>query len=295
MVRILPYKITDTIGKTYELDSTVTKPTAGVPVDSILTETDTEDKYRYNQYGRWEFIPPISLKSKRIQTLFIPFTNQTGLIFGEGTWKGINAELHSSGCMVYKTRTSATDHDLGIASTPNHTYGYMGVNDFAIVELLPKAQMVFSFSDSAAGNSVAFIGLYHDSATLVDTTATFIPNDVAVFGIGYGLADTTIQVYHNDSSGAVTTVDTLIARSTDVYKIEIEYETSTSVRLSLFDIDMVLVFEDTYTTEIPPSGIDLGFLAKIQNANHTIQYGINMFDYIRLEKTRPPLSATLDF
>jgi hypothetical protein len=284
------------MGNIYTLDSTTTKPTdESVDEDSIVYEIDTEDRYRFNQYRRWEFIPPISLKSKRIQTLFIPFTNQTGLIFGNGTWRNIIEELHNSGCMVYSARTSASAHDLGQASSPNQTYGSMRLDDFAQVEHLPKAQMIFSFSDVVAGNSVAFIGLLHDSATLVDTTATFIPNDVAVFGLGYGLADTTFQIYHNDSSGAVNTVDTLITRDTDVYKIEIEYETTTSVRLSLYDIDMVLVFEDTYTTEIPPSGIDLGFLAKIQNANHDTQYGINMFDYIRLEKTRPPLSATLDF
>lgn len=282
------------VGKTYIRKSTADRPTDAT-VNSILIESDTEDRYRFNKYGRWEFIPPISLKSKRIQTLFIPFSNQTGLIFGAGSWSAINAELHSSGCMIYKTRTSASAHDLGNASDPNQTYGQMSVDDFAQVEHLPKAQMIFSFDDIVAGNSVAFIGLTIDDIAILDTTATFIPNDVSVIGIGYGLADTNLFIFHNDSSGAVNTVDTGLARSTDVYMIEMEYETTTSVRVSLFDIDMELIFEQVFTTEIPPSGIDLGFIAKIQNANHTARYGINMFDYIRLEKTRPPLSATTDF
>jgi hypothetical protein len=197
--------------------------------------------------------------------------------------------------MIYKARTSATAHDVGDAGTPNQTYGVMRVNDYAQVELLPKIQMIFSFDDTTAGNSVVFIGLIDDSKVPADTTATFMPNDAACIGLGYGLADTTYHVYHNDSTGAVTAVDTLIARDTNVYKLEIEYETTTSVRLSLYDIDMVMVFEDTYTTEIPASGIDIAFSLQIQNANHTARYGINMFDYIRLEKTRPPLNATTDF
>lgn len=278
----------------YNRGSTAPRPTDAQET-STVTEVDTDDKYRLNQYGRWEFIPPISLKSKRIQTLFIPLTDQTGLIFGDGNWKAITVELHSSGCMIYKTRTSATTHDVGDAGTPNQTYGLMRVNDYAQVELLPKIQMIFSFDDTTMGNSVAFIGLIDDSKVPADTTATFMPNDAACIGMGYGLANTTYQVYHNDSTGAVTTVDTLITRDTNVYKLEIEYETTTSVRLSLYDIDMALVFEDTYTTEIPASGIDIAFSLQIQNANHTARYGINMFDYIRLEKTRPPLSATTDF
>lgn len=278
----------------YNRRSTVgTKPT-DASVDAVLTEIDTEDRYRYNEYGRWEFIPPLSLKSKRIQTLFIPFADQTGLIFGDGTWKAVVAELHNSGCMIYTTRTSASAHDVGDAGTPNQTYGNMRVNDYAQVELLPKMQMIFSFDDTTAGNSVVFIGLIDDSKVPADTTATFMPSDTACIGIGYGLANTTYQIYHNDSTGAVTAVDTLIARDTNVYKLEIEYETTTSVRLSLYDIDMALVFEATYTTEIPGSGIDTAFVAQIQNANHTARYGINMFDYIRLEKTRPHLSATID-
>lgn len=281
-------------GKIYKYHSSSLKPTNATE-NSLLTELDTEDRYRYNEYGRWEFVPPISLKSKRIQSLFIPLSNQTGLIFGEGTWRGINAELHSSGCMIYKARTSATAHDVGDAGTPNQTYGAMRVNDYAQVELLPKMQIIFSFSDTTAGNTVAFIGLIHDSKVPADTTATFMPSGAACIGMGYGLADTTYQIYHNDSTGAVTAVDTLISRDTNVYKLEIEYETTTSVRLSLYDIDMVLVFEDTYTTEIPASGIDIAFVAQIQNANHTTIYDVNMFDYVRLEKTRPPLSATTDF
>ena len=274
--------------------STAPRP-ANARTDSIVREVDTDDKYRLNEYGRWEFIPPISLKSKRIQTIFIPFTDQTGLIFGEGSWKGIVAELHNSGCMIYTARTSATAHDVGDAGSPNQTYGSMRVNDYAQVELLPKVQMIFSFNNTTAGNSVAFIGLIDDSKTPADTTATFMPSALACIGMGYGLADTTYKIYHNDSSGAVNTVDTLIARDTNVYKIEIEYETTTSVRLSLYDINMVMVFEDTYTTEIIGSGIDIAFVAQIQNADHTARYNINMFDYIRLEKTRPALSATTDF
>ncbi len=269
----------------YNRRSTVGIKPTDASVDSILTEIDTEDRYRFNEYGRWEFVPPISLKSKRIQTLFIPITNQTGLIFGDGGWQTILAELHSSGCMIYQIRTTLTD---------TVTRGSAFVNDFAQVELLPKIQMVFSFNDTSDKCS-AFIGLHNDvNAHPVDNT-TMANNDQALIGLGFRTSDTNYMIFHNDSSGAFTAVDTLIARDTNVYKLEIEYETSTSVRLSLFDINMDLVFEDTYTIEIPGSGIDLAFRASIINVDTVKRYVINMFDYIRLEKTRPPLSATTDF
>lgn len=70
------------MGKEYEYSSG-SRPDDATE-GSILYEIDTEDRYRYNQYGRWEFIPHVSLKSKRVQTLFIPFADQTGLIFGQG-------------------------------------------------------------------------------------------------------------------------------------------------------------------------------------------------------------------
>lgn len=255
---------------------------------SILTETDTEDRYRFNKYGRWEFIPPISLKSKRIQTLFIPFTDQTGLIFGSGVWQNINTELQSSGSMLYQLKTSSSEFETSLSTA------FMRLNDYAQVELLPKIQVTFSCSDTST-NTAAFIGLQNDSPSgVISTTSGFVPDDVAVFGLAYRTTDTNFIVVQNDSTGSPTITDTLIPRDTDVYMVEIEYETSTSVRLSLFDIDMVLLFEDTYTTEIPGSGIDLAFLAKIQNANATVRYNLNIFDYARLEKDRPALSATID-
>lgn len=275
-------------GKTYRYYSDTPRPTTDAIENSILHEIDTEDDYRYNRYNRWEFIPPISLKSKRIQTLFIPFTDQTGLIFGQGTWQGINAELHSSGCMIYQVRTSTTENETSASA------GYARLNDYAQVELLPKIQLVFTFSDTGT-NSVAFIGIVNDASTILSTTSGFIANDIACIGLGYRTSDTNLFVFHNDSSGAITAVDTSIARSTDVFILEIEYETTTSVRVSLFDINMELLYEADFTTEIPGSGIDLAFMAGIQNANNTIRYKINIFDYVRLEKTRPSLSATTDF
>lgn len=275
----------------YNRRSTVgTKPT-DASVDSILTEIDTEDRYRYNQYGRWEFVPPISLKNKRIQTLFCPISDQTGLIFGDGSWQNITAELHNSGCMIYKTRTSASIFDT---PDPSGSAGMIILNDYAQVELLPKIQAIFSF-DEFSTNSAAFIGLKNDSMSILTTTAAFIPDNTAVIGLGYRPSDTSLFVFHNDSSGVVNAIDTTIIRDNSVYMLEIEYETSTSVRLSLFDINVALVFEDTYTTEIPGSSIDLAFIARIQNVNASARYGINIFDYVRLEKTRPPLSATTDF
>ena len=274
-------------GRVYKSSSSSVKPSDATE-NSILTELDTEDKYRYNQYGRWEFIPPISLKSKRIQTLFIPFTDQTGLIFGDGRWQNINAELHSSGCMIYQARTSTTEHETATSQ------GFAVVLDYAQVEHLPKVQIVFSFNDTGT-NSAAFIGLRDDAGTILATTAAYIPVANAVFGLGYRTSDTNFFVFHNDSAGAVTAVDTGIARSTSVFMLEIEYHTTTSVRLTLFDINMEVIYNNTFSSEIPPSGIDISFVAIIQNANHTIRYVINIFDYVRLEKTRPALSATTDF
>lgn len=286
MVRILPYKITDTIGKTYEFDSTVTKPTTDVPVDSILTETDTEDQYRYNQYGRWEYIPHMGYKSKRLHSLYMPKNHQTGLMFGEENHVGINIELHSTGCMIYQVRSSATTID---------TKGFAIVHDYAQANLTPKCQTVFSFNDAATGNSAAFIGLYDDSSTILDTTAGFIPNDITSVGIGYRSADTNIHVFHNDTTGAVNAIDTGIAKSTDIYMVEVSYDISTEVRVSLYDIDMVLVYETTLTTEIPVTNMDLGYIAVVVNANTSDQYVINIFDFVRLEKTKAALNPTTDF
>lgn len=276
------------MGKSYLVDSSSTKPTIDVTTDSILTEIDTEDRYRFNKYGRWEFIPPISLKSKRIQTLFIPLSDQTGLIFGDGRWQNIIAELHSSGCMVYSARTSASANESAAS------VAFASVNDYAQVEHLPKAQCIFSFSDTGS-NSAAFIGLKNDApAGFLETTTGFIPTGYQCIGIGYRTSDTNLFVFHNDGSGAVNAVNTNIARSTNVYMLEIEYSTTTSVRLTLFDINMNIVYNNIFSTEIPGSGIDLAFLAQIQNANNTVRYIIHIFDYVRLEKTRPALSATMD-
>jgi hypothetical protein len=270
----------------YFQGSSSDRPT-NVSENSLLTETDTGDKYRLNNVGRWELIPPISHRSKRIQTLFIPFTDQTGLIFGQGTWQNINAELHSSGCMVYRARTSATS--FGTIDDP----GFMAVNDFALASMLPKIEMIFSFGDTGA-NSGVFIGLRDDNISVLLDPATLFADDQAFIGFGYRSGDTTYQIFHNDNAGPINTMDTGISRDTNVYVIEIEYEITTRVRLSLFDINKELIFETTIDTEIPPDGIDLGFDASIINANFTSRYAINMFDYIRLEKTKPPLSATLD-
>lgn len=262
------------------------------PIDELVGsefyEVDTEDRYRYNQYGRWEFIPPISLKSKRIQTLFIPYTDQTGLIFGQGSWQNVNSELQSSGCMVYQLKTSGSEFETGTSAS------FMRLNDYAQVELLPKVQVIFSCDDIGT-NTASFIGLRDDAlGGVLNTTSAFIVDDVSVFGLGYRTSDTNFIVVQNDASGAPTITDTAIPRSTDVFMLEIEYDTTTSVRLSLFDINMELLYENTFTTEIPGSGIDLAFSARIQNANATVRYNLNIFDYVRLEKTRPALSATID-
>lgn len=277
----------------YATDSAVAKPTTDVTVDSTLTEIDTEDRYRFNKYGRWEFIPPISLKSKRIQTLFIPFTDQTGLIFGVGTWRGINTELHSSSCLIHQCRTSLTEFNTSNGASPD-SRGFMALLDFAHTSLLPKIQMVFSWSDTGA-NSASFIGIKRETDGICEDVTNPFPSGVAVIGIGYRTTDTNIQVVHNDGVGAVNYIDTLIPRSTNVFMVEVEYHTATSVRVTLFDINMVVIYDNTLSTEIPPDGVDLAFNANIQNANTAARYRINMFDYIRLEKTRPPLSAIMDF
>lgn len=275
------------MANTYHYKSTTPRPSTATE-DSILREIDTEDEYRYNQYGRWELIPHLSLKSKRLHTLFIPFSDQTGLIFGNGVWQNINGELHNSGCMIYQVRTLTTEFDTA------DSRGFMGVLDFALASMLPKVQMIFSFNDTGT-NSAAFIGLKDDSDPIVMSTGSPFPDTIELVGIGYRTADTNIQVIHNDGVGATNYIDTAIPRSTSVFMIEIEYHTATSVRITLFDINMEVIYDNILTTEIPPDGIDLGFTAVIQNANASIRYVINMFDYVRLEKTKPALSATTDF
>ena len=143
------------MGKRYNRRSTSARPT-DANIDSILTEIDTDDRYRYNQYGRWELIPPMSLKTKRIQSIFIPFSNQTGLIFGHGSWQNINAELHSSGCMIYQARTSTSVFNTYSPSAPD-SRGFMTVDDVGLTSMLPKMVMIFSWSDTGT-NSASFIG-----------------------------------------------------------------------------------------------------------------------------------------
>jgi hypothetical protein len=255
-------------------------------VGSILREDDTEDKYRLNEYDRWEYIPHMGYKSKRLHSLYMPKNHQTGLMFGEENHVGINIELHSTGCMIYQVRSSASVVD---------TKGFAVVNDYAQANLTPKCQTIFSFNDTATGNSAAFIGIYDDAISLLDTTAGFIPNDTACVGIGYRSADTNIFVFHNDTTGAVNAIDTGIAKSTDIYMVEVSYDISTEVRVSIYDIDMVLVYETTLTTEIPVTNMDLGYIAVVVNVNTLDQYVINIFDFVRLEKTKGALNPTTDF
>ena len=270
----------------YNIDSTATKPTdESVTVDSILIENDTEDHYRFNKYRRWEFIPHMSYKSKRLHSLYTPKNNSTGLIFGDETHSGVNIELHSTGCMIYQIRSSATTVD---------TKGFATVNDYAQANLTPKCQTIFSFNDTGA-NSAAFIGLKDDTPSLLVTTASFIQNDVAVVGVGYRSTDTNIFVFHNDVTGAVNAINTGIARSTNIYMVEISYDTTTTVRVSIYDIDMAQLYETTLSTEIPTGNMDLGYTAEVVNANTTSRYVINVFDFIRLEKTRGTLNPTTDF
>jgi hypothetical protein len=273
------------IGKTYRRFSTTNRP-ADATENSILYELDTEDEYRFNQYGRWEYVPHMSYKSKRLHSLYMPKNNQTGLMFGDETHSGVNIELHSTGCMIYQVRSSSSVVD---------TKGFAAVNDFAQANLTPKCQTVFSFNDTATGNSAAFIGLYDDTISMLGTTAGFIPNDAAVVGIGYRSADTNIFVFHNDTTGAVNAIDTGIAKSTNIYMVEVSYDTSTEVRVSIYDIDMVQVYETTLTTEIPVTNMDLGYIATVVNANTLDQYVINIFDFVRLEKTKGALNPTTDF
>jgi hypothetical protein len=277
------------IGKIYRRFSTQVRPTADVIENSIIHEIDTEDDYRFNQYGRWEFIPPVGHKSKRIQSLFIPFDNEGNLIFGAPVWKGINAEMHASGCMIYQIRTSAS-----VSEHTTDSPGYATVDDVAQPEQLPKCQVILSFNDTGA-NSAAFIGFKQDDILILDTTTAFIPNDCPIIGLGYRKTDSNLFIFHNDNSGAVNAVDLSIARSDDVYMLEVEFETSTSARVSLFDIDMTQIYNNTFTTEIPPTGIEMGFEAIIQNANTSDQYVINIFDFIRLEKNKAALNKTTDF
>ena len=235
----------------------------------------------------------MSLKTKRIQSIFIPFSNQTGLIFGHGSWQNINPQLHSSGCMIYQARTSTSVFNTYSPSAPD-SRGFMTVDDVGLTSMLPKMVMIFSWSDTGT-NSASFIGFKKDADLVCTDVTDPFPDGLNIIGIGYRTSDTNIQVIRNDGTGSSNYTDTAIPRSTNVFKIEIEFESTTSVRVSLYDIDVVLIYEGTFTTELPSTGIDMGFTAHIQNANASIRYVINMFDFIRLEKTKAPLSATTDF
>jgi len=272
------------MGKRYNLDFGATKPDDMLQ-DSLIHEVDTDDEYRYNKYGRWELIPQQRLNSKRIPAIFCPVTDQTGLIYGVGTWTAVNAELHSNGCMVYSCRTTTVDLE---------TQACMRVNDFANADLLPKAQTIFKF-DNTDTSSAAFIGLHTDTTNAFATSGGGIVNDFAIAGIGYRPSDTNLFVFHNDASGAVNTIDTGIARNTNLHMFEIEYMTSTTCRITLFAIDGTVEYDTTLSSQIPPNSVDLAFDMKIINANTAARYGIRMYDYIRLEKNRPTPDGTLDF
>ena len=268
----------------YTVDSTTVKPTTDVTVDSILDEADTEDRYRFNRYNRWELIPPVRLKAKRIPSLLIP--TRDSHIFGDNqNWAGVNIELHSNGCMVYTIRSSATVAE---------TRGSLRLNDVAITTLLPKIQTYFKF-DNTTSASAATIGLIDDSKDGPSNTTTFIANDIAIVAFGYRKTDTNFFLFHNDTTGAVNAINTNIARDTSIHLLEIEYETSTSVRVTLFDVNGTVQYNTVLSSQIPATGIDLGVDLNVINADTVAQYGIRIYDYIRIEKNKPTPDPTLDF
>ena len=276
------------MGKIYTRQSEGTRPTDAT-VDSIITELDTEDRYRYNQYGRWELIPQIGYKTKRRHTLFIPKNHQSHLIFGEASWQNINIELHSNGCMVYYARTLAAS-----SGVPDEDPGYIILNDFAQGWLLPKMQVIARFSDLTS-SSHAIIGIRDDATTVLTTYAAFIPNDVPCVLFGYKGTNPNFYLYHNDNSGAVVEVDTGIVRDTEPRLWEIEWETSTSVRATIYSIDGEVEYENTLTTNIPDPTIDLGFALRVINNDYVARYGIAVYDYIRLEKNKAEPDGGLDY
>lgn len=269
--------------QTYYYKSTSPRP-LNPAINSILIETDTEDQYRYNQYGRWVLIPPISHNTKRLQTIFIPINDQTGLIFGDATWRNAFAELQDSGNMVYSVKSEA-----GIVES-----GYMKVFDFANASMRPKIEVIFAFSETGT-NSAGFIGFLDDAGTGILAATPLILDNVCCFGIGYNHNHTNYQVIYNDSSGAVNFTDTGIIRSTDVYKVELSFDTPTIARISLYDINMALVYEDTFMTEIPPTNLDLSFLSEVINKDTStgLRFSLHLWDFIRLEKDKPALNPTV--
>ena len=269
----------------YTIDYSATKPTTDVTVDSLLDEIDTEDRYRFNKYGRWELISHYRHQSKRIPSIFVPKLDAAAVIYGEPIWKDVNIELHNSGNMIYLTRTSATN--------TNET-SYIQLNDFANVDMKPKLIVPLKFGDTGS-NSAVFCGLIKDSDTTLDITS-YLTGTTSCIGFGYRKTDTNFFVFHKTTAGTLQAVDTGIARNTNIYQLYIHFESSTSVRIILFNgSDMTIAFEATYTTDIPLSGIDLASALLIVNDNISTRYGIYMYEYMYLEKDRPAWSATVDF
>ena len=247
-------------------------------------EVDTGDSYILKN-GMWVNENPIIPSISTAFSKFIPFPDQTGLTFGDAWWRKITAELMSDGSMVYQAKTSASVINDGAG---------MGIFDFALPEMYPKVEMTFKFDDLGT-NTNAVIGMFPDSVNnaFLDSGSFWIANDTPSIAVGYKSADSNLFVYRNDATGAVNSQDTTIARTTDPIHVIIQFLAPQTAFVSISDMDNIVLFSQSYTTEIPALSTELGFYASITNFNTTAQYGINMYDYVYLEKRIPTPTGVL--
>jgi hypothetical protein len=241
----------------------------------------------------WQNESPASLSSSTISTKFIPFTDQTGLIFGNGYWTGVFSSLLSDGSMTYATKTIT-----GATNSP----AYVGVDDYALAQMLPKVEIKCVIDDDTTSTAM-FIGFVDNAVTttigtpntssLMSSYSTFIVSNLMHVGFGSRTTDTDWQIVNNDSTGTPNFQTTGISRDTDVHTFTIQYTTPTSVTLTMTNINGTVLASITKTTQIPPPTGKLQFHMEIRNADTSRRYGIWIYDHIYMEKRIPVATGVL--
>jgi hypothetical protein len=109
------------------------------------------------------------------------------------------------------------------------------------------------------------------AVTFIAGSGAVPSTEVNWFGIGYDVADTNIQVMHNDGSGTATKVDTGMAKPTardTLYDLYIRQTTAGSVDVTLTRLNDGVSFSTTISTNLPATGALL-FTGIVANSNGT--------------------------
>ncbi len=290
MVRILVNNILEGIANEF------TQLSTKWDVGTRFYEKDTNTWYvlKPGDTGNiWQNESPVALTTTTSSTKFIPFTDQTGLVFGNGYWTSVFSSLLSDGSMTYTPKTIT-----GATNSPT----WAGVDDFALPNMLPKVEVKCVIDDDTTSTAM-FIGLVDIAVTLTTGTpnvsslmtsySTFIVSNLMHVGFGARTSDSEWQIVNNDASGTPNFQTTGVSRDLDVHTFTIQYTTPTSVTLTIADVNGIILSRITKTSQIPPPTSKLQFHMELRNADTARRYGIWIYDHLYLEKKIPMATGNL--